>query len=179
MSPAITKVQRALALALFAGLLAASTVRAAKPPKPAKSPANANDATARREVEAAMQQYTTLLRTGPPEAVAALFTADGELLEPGMDALKGPQAIRSFLEPLVAAFEVQAASAETETIEVFGRTAYQWGTYTQRVMTKNKAAVAPHPADYRGRYVASWHREADGRWRLARMLVQPFPVGAP
>jgi uncharacterized protein (TIGR02246 family) len=173
MSSAISKVQRALALALFAGLLAASAVRAAKPAKPSKPPAS--DAAARREVEAAMQQYTTLLRTGPPDAVAALFTADGELLEPGMDALKGPAAIRAFLEPLVAAYEVQAASSETEAVEVFGKTAYQWGTYKQTVATKSKAAVAPHPVDYRGRYVASWRREPDGHWRLARMLVQPFP----
>jgi ketosteroid isomerase-like protein len=73
---------------------------------------------------------------------------------------------------------VQAASAETEAVEVFGKTAYQWGTYKQTVVTKSKAAVAPHPAEYRGRYVASWRREPDGHWRLARMLVQPFPPAA-
>jgi hypothetical protein len=48
----------------------------------------------RKPPEAAMQQYTTLLRTGPPDAVAASYTADGELLEPGTDALKGPAGAR-------------------------------------------------------------------------------------
>ena len=171
MSQPIAGVQRAFVLALFAGLLATSTLQAAEPAKPPKPPAG--DAAARRDVEAAMQQYTTLLRTGPPEAVAALFTADGALLEPGMAPLKGPEAIRAFLAPIFTAFEVQTASTETETIEVFGRTAYQWGTYSQKVASKGKPA-----SDYHGRYVASWHREADGRWRLARMLVQPFPPGA-
>jgi ketosteroid isomerase-like protein len=32
-------------------------------------------------------------------------------------------------------------------------------------------------ADYHGCYVASWHRDADGQWRIARFLVQPFPQG--
>jgi uncharacterized protein (TIGR02246 family) len=166
MSQAMRGLRCALGLAIFAGLLAAVPLRAAEPPT--------DDATARREVEAAMQQYTKLLRTGPPETLAALFTADGELLEPGMSALKGPEAIRAFLAPVFTAYEVQAASTESEAVEVFGPAAYQWGTYSQRVAEKGKPA-----ADYRGRFVASWRRDAEGHWRIARMLVQPFPAGSP
>lgn len=150
---------RGLAAAVFICLLAASAVRAAEPP-----------ASPEKEVEAAMQEYTRLLKAGPPEALAAMFTADGELLEPGMAALRGPEAIKSFLAPVFAAVDVQSAATETEAIEVHGSAAYQWGTYSQRVAEHGKPA-----ADYHGRYVASWHREADGHWRLRRMLVQPFP----
>jgi uncharacterized protein (TIGR02246 family) len=148
---------------LLAGLLATSTslLAAPAPPPPAEAAA--------REVEAAMQQYTVLLRTGPAEATAALFTADGELLEPGLAALHGREAIRAFLAPVFAAVDVESATTESEAVEIYGNAAYQWGTYKQRVAEKGKPAK-----DYHGRYVASWRREADGHWRLAKMLVQPF-----
>jgi uncharacterized protein (TIGR02246 family) len=130
-------------------------------------------AAARREVEAAMQMYTALLKTGPVDAQVALYTADGELLEPGMAPLHGRDAIKAFLTPLFGAVDVESATTTSDAVEVYGDAAYQWGTYSQRVAEHGKPA-----ADYNGRYVASWRREADGKWRVARFLVQPFPQGA-
>lgn len=145
-------------------LLAACTCQAAAPP--------ASDA-ARHDVEAAMQRYTALLKTGPVDAQVALFTEDGELLEPGMAPLHGRSAIKAFLEPIVAKYEVQSATSTSDAVEVYGDVAYQWGTYTQRAGERGQPG-----ADYTGRYVASWHREADGHWRISRFLVQPFPPAA-
>jgi len=142
-------------------LLAACTCHVATPA--------ASDA-ARRDVESAMQLYTTLLRTGPVDAQVALFTQDGELLEPGMAPLHGRDAIKAFLAPIVAKYEVQSAASTSDAVEVFGDAAYQWGTYTQQAGERGKPG-----AEYTGRYVASWRREADGHWRIARFLVQPFP----
>jgi len=117
-----------------------------------------------------MQQYTTLLRTGPVDAQVAMFTPDGELLEPGMAPLHGRDAIKAFLVPIVAKYEVQSAASMSDAVEVFGDTAYQWGTYAQQAGERGQPG-----ADFTGRYVASWHHEADGHWRIARFLVQPFP----
>src|SRR5262245_15653911 len=41
-------------------------------------------------------------RAGGVETLATSFAADVELLEPGMEPLRGPQAIRAFLAPLAA-----------------------------------------------------------------------------
>jgi uncharacterized protein (TIGR02246 family) len=150
---------RALPLLLAAAVVAAPPVVAAADP-----------AQARREVEAAMQQYTALLKTGPPEALAALFTADGELLEPGLAPLHGPEAIRNFLAPVFTAVDVQEAATTSDEVDFHGDAAYQWGTYRQKVAEKGKPAK-----EYQGRYVAAWRRGTDGRWKLAKMLVQPFP----
>ncbi|HEX3526402.1 MAG TPA: SgcJ/EcaC family oxidoreductase [Thermoanaerobaculia bacterium] len=147
--------------------LAACTCQAAAPQA---VPAATN--AARRDVESAMQQYTTLLRTGPVDAQVALFTQDGELLEPGMAPLHGRDAIKAFLAPIAAKYEVQSAASTSDSVEVFGDAAYQWGTYTQQAGERGKPG-----ADYTGRYVASWRREADGHWRISRFLVQPFPSG--
>jgi uncharacterized protein (TIGR02246 family) len=157
---------RMMSAAMLAGALVLSAVR------PAGAAPPVSEATARHEVEAALQHYTALLRTGPVDAQVALFTQDGELLEPGMAPLHGREAIKAFLTPLVAAFDVESATATSDTVEVFGNAAYQWGTYSQRAGEKGKPG-----ADYHGRYVASWHREADGQWRISRFLVQPFPQG--
>lgn len=129
-----------------------------------------DDAASRKEVEAATQEYTRLLKSGPPEASAALFAADGELLEPGMAALRGPEAIKAFLAPLFKAYEVQSAATEIEAVEVHGKAAYVWGTYTQRAGERGKDA-----AEYHGRIVIAWHKEGDGHWRITRLMVQPFP----
>jgi uncharacterized protein (TIGR02246 family) len=129
---------------------------------------------ARRDVQAAMQKYTDLFKTGPVDAVVACYAPDGELLEPGMAALHGRDAIKAFLTPLFAAVEVQAVEMTTDSIEVHDSAAYQWGTYSQRAAEHGKPAAAHH-----GRYVAAWRREADGQWRIARLMVQPFPQGAP
>ena len=50
-----------------------------------------------------------------------------------------------------------------------GTAAYH-GTYHQRVVEKDKAAV-----DYVGRYVAAWRREGDKHRRLIRLLIQLAP----
>ncbi len=173
-----------LTLAVLAILAAASAAIAADappaPPAAATAPAAAAapsaatapaaDDSARREIEAAMQRYTALLKSGPVEALAGSYTADGELLEPGMAALHGREAIRSFLAPIFTAVDVESATTASEAVEVYGDAAYQWGTYRQRAAEHGKPAV-----DYHGRYVASWRREADGQWRIARFIVQPFP----
>ena len=132
-------------------------------PAPADSPAAG-------QIEAAMQRYTLFTRTGPPDSSAALFTADGELLEPGMRPLQGPEAIRAFLAPLWQMVTVRKAVTTTDAIEVHGDVAYQWGAYDQVVAVRDQP-----PADYHGRLVAEWRREPDGHWRIRRLLVQPSP----
>lgn len=148
----------------------APSCQVVSPQGKAQAPAGAEDA-ARREVEAAMHRYADLLVTGTAQEVAAAYTSDGELLEAGMDALHGPAAIRAFLEPLAAQFEVEEAAMDTDSVDVFGAVAYQWGRYHQRAAEHEKPAQ-----EYRGRYVAKWQRDTGGTWRIARLLMQPFPA---
>ena len=153
---------------------APETLPAPPPPLTHTLPANPpletdGEAQAKAEIEAAMQRYTGLLRTGPVADLAACYAADGALLQPGMEPLVGPEAIREFLAPLFAAVEVRSAASETESIEVFGARAYQWGTYRQVVA----AGKVPRPNTTTGRYVAAWRRDGEGRWKIARLLVQP------
>ncbi len=120
-----------------------------------------------KEVEAAMKEYARLLAAHDSAGLAASYAPDGELLEPGMDSLRGPQAIRKFLESF-GEVRIESASMVPESTDVWGGVAMQWGTYAERVAEPGKAA-----ADYRGRFVVQWVRQTGGRWLIRRLLTQP------
>jgi uncharacterized protein (TIGR02246 family) len=159
-----TRSTRILMSALLPALLAGNAAAAA--PGPAKP---AGDA--RHDVETALQEYARLLKATDAAGLAACYTADGELLDPGMDALKGREAIRAFLASF-GEVRIESASMTPDATEVFGDQAFQWGAYSQRVVVPGKPA-----AGYSGRFVAQWSRQADGRWLIRRLLTQPSPGG--
>lgn len=124
-----------------------------------------------RDLDAALARYMTLLKSAPPESTAAFYTTDGQLLEPGMAPLTGPQAIQAFLEPLARTITVHEATASAEATEVYGDSVgYQWGRYHQVA-----GPAGSPPATYDGRFIIEWRRTRAG-WRIARFLVQPDPA---
>ena len=123
-------------------------------------------ASGEREVEAAMQQYARLQAAKDAAGLAAFYASDGELLEPGMEALQGPAAIREFLESF-GDVRIESSSMTSERVQVWKGDALQWGSYSQRVELPGKPVI-----ELRGRFVAQWTRH-DGRWLIRRLLTQP------
>jgi uncharacterized protein (TIGR02246 family) len=146
-------------------LLVTFPLRGGTMPMSKVSPTSAPDA--RAEVESAMQDYARLQAVADSEGLAAFFTQDGELLEPGMEALSGREAIKKFLNSF-AEVRIEWASMTSGTIEVWGDAAVQWGSYAQRVTLPGKPAE-----EHRGRYVAQWSKQANGRWLIRRLMMQP------
>ncbi|HEV7668534.1 MAG TPA: nuclear transport factor 2 family protein [Thermoanaerobaculia bacterium] len=124
----------------------------------------------RAQVEAAVQAYAAAIR-GKAETLANLFAADGELIQPGLDPLVGPEAIRTFLAPFAARVKIEEATMTSRAIDLYGDEAYVWGDYSQTVAVGGEKPAAK----FTGRFVAQWHRTA-GAWKLRRMLVQPAPA---
>jgi uncharacterized protein (TIGR02246 family) len=149
----------AVAATILLGVFAASA--RATPPFPET----------RAEIESASNSYARFLKAQDAEKLAALFTSDGELMNPGMDTLRGPEAIRKFLLTLKDV-KVEQAEMLPGTIDAGATQAMQWGTYTQRVVLPGRS----EPLAVAGRYVADWRKQSDGRWLLRRMLTQPEPV---
>jgi uncharacterized protein (TIGR02246 family) len=129
---------------------------------------------AQRAIEAAMQRYAGFLKSGAVDSTIAMFAPDGELLEPGLAELKGRNAIRAFLTPIVSTVTVESAATTTEEIVVAGAIATQWGDYRQQVVQPGKGSVR-----YQGHYAAEWEHESDGQWHLKRLLMQPGPPPPP
>lgn len=130
--------------------------------------AESSGSSAERDIEAALQRYTAAVKSGPVDAIVACYTEDADLLQPGMAPLHGRKAIRDFLAPLATQFAVESAEMASDSLQVFGDFAFQWGAYRQTA-----GPVGGKPGRYEGRFAAEWHREADGAWRMRRLMVQP------
>jgi ketosteroid isomerase-like protein len=63
---------------------------------------------------------------------------------------------------------VVANSMISSATERFGDAAFVWGDYAETVVISSQPAK-----EFRGRFVAEWHRQPDGRWLLRRLLTQP------
>jgi ketosteroid isomerase-like protein len=156
--------RRALSLLLAApALLLACTT-----PEPAE-----DHAAARREVEAALQGYQAAARSVNPDSVAAWYTATGTLFEPGIKPIQTRDSIRAF----VASFpgvRVDVATATADTIEVFGGTAYLWGSYFEKLAFPGQPESEQH-----GKFVMQWVRQPDGGWLIERLFRVPMPSPPP
>ena len=122
----------------------------------------------RVRVEAATQRYAGLIRGAPVDSVLTAYAENGELEIPGVGTLKGRKAIRDFLAPLSVAVSVSATEMQSDSITVAGNTARSSGHYRQVAGPKGGPA-----AEYRGAFHATWTREADGQWRISRLVMAP------
>ena len=151
----------AAALGLTAGLFGASTaVSAAQEPT--------HDAS-KAAITAAMHRYDDALRSSADD-LANLFTEDGELLESGMDSLRGRAAIKGFLAPIMKQATVNSSRTDIDEIEVFGAVALLWGSYRQTVTLQGEPSMT-----VTGRLVVEWRRDSHNAWLVRRLIVQPFP----
>ena len=120
---------------------------------------------------AAMAHYSTLLNGSPPNAdsVSAQFAPTGELLGGGGDPIRGPAAVRAFLNSF-GKVRVDSAVTEVTSSTVAGDRVTLWGTFSQRAVIGTGAPLHPH-----GRFVAEWVRDGSGRWLIQRMLTAGAP----
>lgn len=123
----------------------------------------------RREVADAMQRYQVVARTVNPDSMAAFFTTSGTLFEPGIKPIHTRDSIRAFLASFPGV-KVHIATATADSIELHGGTAYYWGSYFERLDFPGQPV-----SEQRGKFVAQWVRQDDGRWLIHRMYRIPLP----
>ena len=117
---------------------------------------------------AATRHYAELLKGAPVDSVVALYTADGELVLPGMAPLKGRDAIKKFLLPLVDVTAVESVQMDVDSVVLNNLSAEQYGHYTQRAGPRGAM-----PTTFRGRFHATWKLEPGDHWRLSRLTMMP------
>ena len=152
---------RLLALSLA---LAVSVSRLAAQASPGRS--EARDTKADREaIQALLQEASATHRAGDVERWAALFTNDVVLLPSNQPPISGREAVRRFGREL---FEKFTSTAEIRPVEIqvcgdwaFARTAVS-GTFTP------KDGGAPIELDLKE--IAIYRRQADGKWKVARLI---------
>ena len=98
---------------------------------------------------------------------AALFTADGVIMQPGAPPAVGREAIEAWARAQLSGWVVDLAGLDLEPVERSGVLA--WRRYTghghYRATTDGRAV----PFDQK--YVDGMRREADGNWRFALHML--------
>lgn len=115
----------------------------------------------KKEIETALQKYSEFVRKVDGDAIADMFTEDGEIANPGA-SIKGREEIRKFLNSFKNV-TVELNVNTTESITIDGETAVQTGTYKQRAKLADGKVV-----EVEGHFKAEWiHQE--NKWLLTRM----------
>jgi uncharacterized protein (TIGR02246 family) len=145
---------------------ATSLLLSCRAPEPS---AGAADAQTRRELSAALQRYQAAARTVNADSVAAFYSPTATLFEPGISPIQTRDSIRAFMASFPGV-KVDSATATPDTIEVFGGTAYLWGSYFERLSFPGQPQSEQH-----GKFVMQWVRQPDGRWLIERLFRVPLP----
>lgn len=112
------------------------------------------------------EEYREILIRGDAQALASTFTVDAILMEPGLDAFRGREAIERFANAMFEQFTLTNVTNRTTELTVHDDTVFEFGT---RVEVGGRFDEPPR--EYPGRYVAVWKRSQDATWRIHRMMV--------
>jgi uncharacterized protein (TIGR02246 family) len=109
-------------------------------------------------IEAANAQFSAAAAKGDGAALAALYTADGQVMPAGSDPVRGKAAIQKFWQ---GALNSGVAGVTLKTIEVYGhgRLATEVGEYE---LQDKGGKTLDH-----GKYIVIW-RSVSGSWKLLR-----------
>jgi ketosteroid isomerase-like protein len=114
----------------------------------------------RAAIEAVDKAFCAAMDRSDAAAIAALYTSIAEVLPPGIEAVRGREAIRKIFQAGMDAGQKELTLTTVE-VEAHGDTAHEVGTWT----AKGKDGTILDS----GKYVVIWKYEG-GRWRLHRHI---------
>lgn len=129
----------------------------------------AQTADVRAQIDAVNKKFVSAVKQGDAKALAALYTADAQLLPPASDVVQGPKAIADFWG---AGMKSGISEVELTTREVMaqGDTAYEIGAYA--IQDKEDKVLD------RGKYIVIWKRD-QAAWKLHRDIWNSSMSPAP
>jgi len=110
------------------------------------------------EIVAANEAFVAAVGRGDAAGLAALYTANGQLLPPNADFVTGPEALEGFWQAILG-MGIKKAELNTAEVEGFGDTAVEVGRY--------KLFGAEDQMLDQGKYIVYWKQEG-GQWKLHR-----------
>jgi uncharacterized protein (TIGR02246 family) len=136
---------------------------------PLAAPADGG-AKARAAVEAQNAKLSAAYGSADFKAVAALYTADAQLLPPDGDVIQGKDAIEAFWK---ATYESGVTGAKLTTLDVgrSGDLAYETGTALLTIQPKGK-----EPTTATLKYLVVWKKLPEQGWKLHRDIWNALPA---
>jgi ketosteroid isomerase-like protein len=144
-------------------LIAVFVSACATPEPPVQQPRDVSS-----EVGAANEQFAGAFGAADAEALAGLYTTDGQLLPPNSDFVTGLSDIQTFWQGVMDAGVASASLTTLEAIAV-DSLAFEVGQYAL-------ADADGNPID-EGKYIVIWRLTADG-WKLYRDIWNSSRVPA-
>jgi uncharacterized protein (TIGR02246 family) len=122
-------------------------------------------------IRALEKEWVEAINAGDADRVVALFDVGGRILPPASPPVVGREAIRHFIETLLAQSGL-VLETEVESVHAAAANdlAYSQGSYRLTWM-----AAAGEPTETRGSYAVVWGKR-EGEWRV---LVDSFNSSAP
>ena len=120
------------------------------------------------QVEAAFGRYCALMLAMDHTGIAAMFSADGEIVNAGQAPIRGPAMINAFLAGF-SDYKVLAYVTSPPQTRVKGDYANLRTVYRETVRVPEGRVV-----EVAGHLEALWRRSPRGRWYVTRMATTPL-----
>ncbi len=125
------------------------------------------DADAKKAIQDRWDAYMSIASANDVEGWSSYWTSDARILEPGMD-LSGEDLFAFGKEFFEGGGKVFSLNLEPFDTYVHGDTAYQVGQYDETFQ-----APGQDPQTVNNHFFARWERQADGEWRISRLVAGP------
>ncbi len=130
-----------------------------------RTPESKLDAAAEEEaIRQVRQEHLDAAKAHDLDKLVATFAEDGVEMPPNSEPIIGRDAYRTYCEATLSQMGDFDASFEAVELVVSGDWAFEHGTYTVSFSLPDS-----QPVEDRGKYLWTYKREADGKWRFARI----------
>jgi len=161
-------------IALLAGALTMTACAASEPAAPVHD--MAADLAAITQVR---DGYAAAFKAVDAAGIAALFEADGQMMEAGLPTATGTAAIEAAMKTAFGMMTRGDTIITPEKTDVVGDLAYEVGTFKSTATMTGGEMMTDE-----GRYLVVLRRQADGSWKLVAtignsptMPAMPMPAG--
>jgi uncharacterized protein (TIGR02246 family) len=117
------------------------------------------------QVTAANDRYAVAAMHRDAATIAADYEKDGMFVSSKGMVLKGRDAVRKFYAQRLAHVTLTAVHCATSKLKTDGTMAWEYGSCTSTARTAHGTRTAS------GSYLTVWHKDADGKWRIAANMA--------
>jgi uncharacterized protein (TIGR02246 family) len=116
-------------------------------------------------IHALIEEVKQADMSGDIEGLMARCTDDVVSMPPGLPAIVGQDDLRAYYEAAYSQLSIEALEMTPEETHVAGDWAFSRGKFEETVVPSEG-----EPFDVVGKFLFIFHREADGSWKVARLI---------
>jgi len=116
-------------------------------------------------IETLLEQVRQADMSGDVEGLLACYTDDVVSMPPDLPAMVGKDALRTYYQEAFSQLSIEALEMTAEETHLAGDWAFSRGKFEETI-----APSGGDVFDLVGKYLFIFHREADGSWKIARLI---------